>query len=509
MNSIRLQLGKPNQPMSDKPKATTKVSTTKNDVTEFAADAVVVGLYDDGSLSPEAERVDKASGGELTRLVENKDLSGKSGKATLLLWPKGIKAERLVVTGLGPQDGFGRGAAFKAAGAAAMTLSSRQLGKVGFFLLEGAAAEVVAAGVAGSLAGCQGQDLYRAEKSRYPLGEVVWAADAAAVEEGQILGEGINLTRWLVNEPSSEIYPATFAEAAEKMAADYGLKCEVWDEKKLAEEKCGSLLGVARASVKPPRLVIWRYEGGKPGDPLLALVGKGVTFDSGGLSLKPSDSMKTMKCDMAGAASVAGAMQTIARLKLPINVVGLVGLVENMISGDSYRLGDVLTARSGKTIEVHNTDAEGRLVLADVLNVAVEQKPAAIIDLATLTGACMVALGTDVAGLMTNNQPWCDQVSAAAATCGEPVWQLPMFPEYGEQIKSDVADIKNVGEGRWGGAITAAKLLEEFVEGTPWTHIDIAGPAFYDRPKSWQDAGGSGALVRTLVEVAREWKGIG
>jgi len=239
----------------------------------------------------------------------------------------------------------------------------------------------------------------------------------------------------------------------------------------------------------------------------LALVGKGVTFDSGGLSIKSSEGMKTMKLDMSGAATVLGAMHAISRLKLPINVVGLMGLVENLVSGDSYKLGDVLTARNGKTIEVLNTDAEGRLVLADVLCVAVDQGADKIIDLATLTGACVVALGEDVAGLMTNDQAWCDVVSQAAADCGERAWQLPMFPEYSEQIKSPVADIKNIGEGRWGGAITAAKFLEEFVDGKPWTHIDIAGPAFAEKDKPHQDGGGTGAFVRTLVEVARGWGG--
>jgi leucyl aminopeptidase len=250
-------------------------------------------------------------------------------------------------------------------------------------------------------------------------------------------------------------------------------------------------------------MVILRHSGGKKAEAPLALAGKGVTFDSGGLSLKPTEGMLTMKDDMAGGATVLAAMQAIARLGIPRNVIGVIGLVENMPSGASYKLGDVLTARSGKTIEVHNTDAEGRLVLADVLDVAVERGAAKIIDLATLTGACMVALGTDVAGLMSNNQEWCDAVAAAARRCGEPAWQLPMFPEYGELIRGGVADIKNVGEGRWGGAITAAKFLEEFVAGKPWTHIDIAGPAFSEKPKPHHDAGGTGAFVRTLVEVAR------
>jgi leucyl aminopeptidase len=213
--------------------------------------------------------------------------------------------------------------------------------------------------------------------------------------------------------------------------------------------------------------------------------------------------MKTMKCDMAGAATVLGAMRAIAAQKLPVNVVGIMGLVENMIGPDSYKLGDVLTARSGKTIEVLNTDAEGRLVLADALDVAVELKAERIIDLATLTGACVVALGKDVVGMMTNNDSLLNRVDSAAKHCGEQVWQLPMFPEFREQLRSQVADIKNIGDGRWGGAITAGKFLEEFVSDVPWVHLDIAGPSFSDKSKPWIDAGASGCMVRTLVEVAK------
>jgi leucyl aminopeptidase len=362
----------------------------------------------------------------------------------------------------------------------------------------------VEGGVCGIRVGCQGQDLYRAEKKLNPFPELVWSGgDQPAVDSGCILGDAVNLTRELVNRPPGEIFPESFAERAEGVAREVGLDIEIWDERRLAEERCGALLGVAQGSVQPPRLVILRYHGGEGDQWPLALIGKGVTFDSGGLSLKPTDSMKTMKSDMAGAATVLGALQAVARLRLPVNVVGLVGLVENMVSGSAYKLGDVLTARSGKTIEVLNTDAEGRLVLADVLDVAVACGVDRLLDLATLTGACIVALGTDVAGLMTNEQAWCDQVAAAAKRCGEPAWQLPMFPEYAEQIKSNVADIKNVGDGRWGGAITAAKFLEEFVQGKPWVHVDIAGPSFFDSAKPWLDAGGTGAFVRTLVEVVR------
>ena len=246
-----------------------------------------------------------------------------------------------------------------------------------------------------------------------------------------------------------------------------------------------------------------RYRGSDAPNPQMAVIGKGVTFDSGGLSLKSSDGMKTMKCDMAGAATTLATMQAISKLGLSCHVIGLVGLVENMVSGNSYKLGDVLTARSGKTIEVLNTDAEGRLVLADVLNVADELNPDHMVDLATLTGACVVALGLDVVGVMTNDQDWADTILNNAATVGERAWQLPMFPEFAEQLKSKLADVKNIGEGRWGGAITAGKFLEEFVEGRSWVHLDIAGPAFADSAKSWIDGGASGVMVRTLVEVAR------
>ena len=306
-----------------------------------------------------------------------------------------------------------------------------------------------------------------------------------------------------MNLPASEIFPASFAERAVSMGKSSGLKVDVWDDKKLAAENCNALLAVGRGSAKESRLVQMHYRGGGANDPVLGLVGKGVTFDSGGLSIKPSAGMLDMKCDMGGGATVLGAMKAIAELKLPVNVSGFVGLAENMISGDSFRLGDVLHSRNGKTIEVHNTDAEGRLVLADTIDVAVEKGVAKLVDLATLTGACVVALGLDITGMMTNDEIWSASIAAAANECGERMWPLPMFDEFSEQIKGKVADIKNVGEGRWGGAITAGKFLEEFVGDVPWVHLDIAGPAFADKPQPWIDAGASGCMVRTLVELAR------
>ena len=477
------------------------VSPSSANVLTDPADAVVIGIASGQPLSGPAAEVDRATGGMLARLIQRGDLSDKLGDVAPLWEVPGAASKLTIVAGLGER--IDRQSAFRGAASAARWLAARKRDRAAFYLGPDWSDELTEAAVAGAIVGSQGQDLYRAEKSRFPMAKLTWAGNSGAIDSGRILGEAINLTRRLVNEPPQTMYPASFAELASEIAQACGLECEVWDENRLDAERAGTLLAVARGSAQPPRLVILRYQGGPPSQPPLALVGKGVTFDSGGLSIKPSDSMATMKCDMAGAATVLGAVQAIAQLKLPVNVVGLMGLVENMPGGRAMKLGDVLTARSGKTIEVLNTDAEGRLVLADVLNVALDQGPGRIIDLATLTGACVVALGMDVAGLMTNDQSWCDLVAAAARDCGEDAWQLPMFDDYAKQIRSEVADIKNVGEGRWGGAITAAKFLEAFVEGKPWLHIDIAGPAFLEKPKPWQDGGGSGAFVYTLVEVAR------
>ena len=361
--------------------------------------------------------------------------------------------------------------------------------------------------MAGAAVGMVGQDLYRAEKRRTPFGSTVWlGASPEAVSTGGTIAAGVNLARRLVNTSPDDIYPQSFADEAAAVAGRTGMEIEIWDEDRLARERCQAILAVGRGSSRPPRLVLLRYRGGSrttDAQPALALVGKGVTFDSGGLSLKPSDSMLTMKCDMAGGAAVLAAAATIAALRLPIDLVAAIGLAENMTGPAAYKLGDVITARSGTTIEVHNTDAEGRIVLADVLDVVRGLKPRRIVDAATLTGACMVALGHDVAGLFANDQPLCDDLAAAARAVGEAVWQLPMYPDYDDQITSDVADIKNVGDGRWGGAITAAKFLERFVGGIPWTHVDIAGPAFAEKPKPWTDGGGTGAMVRPFVELAR------
>jgi leucyl aminopeptidase len=474
---------------------------------ETEADVIAVGVFEDAPLAGAAAQVDAALNGAVRGLIERQEFSAHSYETAPLLVPLG-KARQALLVGLGKREKFDAGGAFRSSAAAARALAAKPRATAALFLDDKWPADWTESGVAGAILGCVGQDLYREEKKRHPFGKLLWSSGhAEAVASGRILGESINLTRQLVNSPADEIYPETFAERSAEIAKANGLEIEVWDENRLKTERCGSLLAVAKGSSRPARLVILRYHGGAKDSPPLAIVGKGVTFDSGGLSLKPTEGMLTMKCDKAGACTMVGAMQAIAALKLPVNVIGIAGLVENMTGPAAMKLGDVLVARNGRTIEVHNTDAEGRLVLADALAVAVDLGAAKIVDLATLTGACVVALGTEVAGAMANDQPWCDSVLAAAHRAGEPIWQLPMYPEiYDELIKSEVADIKNVGEGRWAGAITAAKFLEQFVGQTPWAHLDIAGPAFRDKAKPWCDAGASGQFVRTLVELAREWK---
>ncbi|MGB6043219.1 MAG: leucyl aminopeptidase [Pirellulales bacterium] len=483
------------------------METEKTDqpVTQIDAEAVVVGIYADRDPEGSAAAVDQATDGLLRRLLEAEEICTDTCQTTQLYAPAGVTARQVVCVGLGARDAFDPTVAFQCAAAASRRLSSKQRRRVAFYSDPKWPPAIIEAAVAGSIVGCEGQDLFQREKSRHPFEHLLWDVSDQVLASGHLLGQSVNLTRRLVNEPPATLYPATFAAAATEIAKKYDLEIDVWGRQRLEQERCNALLAVGQGSSTEPQLVILRYRGGKPDDPTLALVGKGVTFDSGGLSLKPSDSMKTMKCDMAGAATVLGALNAIAGLQLPVNVTGYMGMVENMTGSAAYKLGDVLTARNGTTIEIHNTDAEGRLVLADTLDVAVEQGAAKIIDLATLTGACVVALGENIAGVMSNDDDWCHKVMEAAEAVGETVWQLPMFDEFADQIKSKVADIKNTGTGRWGGAMTAAKLLERFVGDVPWTHIDIAGPAFAEKPLPWLDGGGTGVMVRSLVEVARHW----
>jgi leucyl aminopeptidase len=475
------------------------------------ADWLIVAICEEPQLTGSAADLDRAIGGTLGRLIEAGDLMGKLADTLAIHDAQGIEANRLMVVGLGKAEELTRAKLDQAIATCIRSVSAKEdrsvavavpqsLGNVGL----SDAVETIAISLQ---VACVGQDALKKEPDHFGLASAtIVASDAteeleAAAARGSILGEAINLTRRLVNEPPQDLYPESFAEQAQQVAADLGLTCTVLDEAQIKAEKMGSLLGVAQGSDRPPRVVSIEYKGGSADAETLAFVGKGVTFDSGGLSIKSSEGMITMKCDMAGAATVLGAISAIARLKLPVNVTGYMGLVENMISGNSYKLGDILTARNGVTIEVQNTDAEGRLVLADVLSYAVDQGASRIVDLATLTGACVVALGEDVTGVFSNDQSWCDALLSAAKTADEDAWQMPMFDFYSELLKSDVADCRNIG-GRWGGAITAAKFLEKFVSETPWIHLDIAGPSFGGSNKPHKEGGATGCMVRTLVETA-------
>jgi len=333
----------------------------------------------------------------------------------------------------------------------------------------------------------------------------VVGGDHDGVRRGQVVAEATMRARDWVNEPPGAMSPSRLAEVVEEAAGQDGVTVEVWDEFRIAEERLGGLLGVAAGSAQPPRVIQVTYQP-EGATRRVVLVGKGITFDSGGLSLKPADAMVTMKCDMGGAAAVLNAVLAISQLGAPVGVTALVCATENMPSGTATRPGDVLRARNGTTIEVENTDAEGRLVLADGLSLAVETKPAAIVDVATLTGAQRVALGSEVAALMSNNDRLAEQLDSAARRAGEPLWRLPLWSGYRSHIDSDVADIKNMGKKGEAGTIIAGLFLQQFVGTVPWAHLDIAAPAFVDADNGWMVKGATGWGVRTLVEFVQAFE---
>ncbi len=483
---------------------------------EVQADWLIVGAWENENLTGAFAVLNDKLAGLLSRLREKKDISGKANDLTPLLGHAGLAADRLLVVGLGKRAKADRSIVHDAAAAAARSITGKKIGRMALALPEDVPgltwSDVALAAGVGLMQGCLGPGLRKSEAARF-IPDAIWlvappSANRQVIQEAarrvNIEGRAVWLARELVNLPPCDLYPETFANRALEAIDRARVQCTVLDEKQIEAERMGALLGVAKGSDRPPRVVVLRYNRGGNGR-TLGLVGKGVTFDSGGLSLKTSEQMLDMKCDMAGAAAVLAAIKAIAELEIPVNVLGVLALVENLPSGHALKLGDVLTTRTAKTIEVLNTDAEGRLILADALAYTVDQKVDHLVDLATLTGACMVALGVEVAGLMGNNQKWCDQVLAAAQRAGEKAWQLPMFPLYDELIKSEVADIKNTGGTRYGGAITAAKLLEQFVGNVPWAHLDIAGPAWAEHESASHDPGGTGCFVRTLVELAREY----
>jgi leucyl aminopeptidase len=437
-------------------------------------------------------------------------------ETVLIHAPAGLAANRLLIVGLGKQAKITVHGTRAAAGTAIRFTKPRGIRELVFALPE---AELLPPGpctraiVEGALVGDFDADTYRSDRKDVSVQSFVLAAapsaDTAAIEaafaEGVIVGESQNFTRSLVNEPGNKLTPTILGQRAAEMAKEVGLACEVHSTDKLHELKMGAFWAVSQGSEEPPALIVLRYEpAGVSEGPVLGLVGKGITFDTGGISIKPADKMELMKYDMAGGAAMLGAMRAIALLKPKVRVIGIVCSAENMPDGKAFKPGDVETAMSGKTIEVINTDAEGRLVLADGLCYAKQLGATHLIDAATLTGACVVALGGVNGGLFSNDDESYGKFQAALATSGEKFWRLPLGDEYAEMIKSDIGDIKNTG-GRAGGAITAAEFLHVFAEDTPWIHLDIAGMAWIEDSRPYIAKGPSGVAVRSILEWVRSY----
>jgi len=446
-----------------------------------------------------------------TEVIASGEISGKLFEATLLHRPAKVKAKRLLLLGGGKMKDFNASDLRRLAGVAVRFLKPKGIRSFAFLAPEGSivSEEAVKAIVGGAFVGNFDPDAYKSDRKDQAVEAVTVVArgDQArlqkSLEEARIVGESQNLTRELANEPSNRMTPTILAERARKMAQETGLKCEVYGAEKIKELKMGAFWGVAQGSDEPPALIVLRYEpADAPATPVLGLVGKGITFDSGGISIKPADGMEKMKYDMAGGAAMIGAMRAIAQIKPKVRVISVICATENMPSGKAQKPGDVQIAMSGKSIEIINTDAEGRLVLADGLCYARQLGCTHLVDAATLTGAVVVALGYVNAGVFANDDRIYERFRQALEKSGEKFWRLPLDEEYKDSIRSSIADIINSG-GRWGGAVTAAMFLKEFAEDTPWIHLDIAGTAWMEEQKPWIAKGPSGIGVRSLVEFAK------
>ena len=463
---------------------------------------------------PQIQAEDKAVSAAAADLIASGEVTGKMLETTLLHKPQGLKAKRLLVIGGGKAKKFTSTELRKLAGAAVRAMKAKDLKSFAFVVPTGVD-DAVKSIVEGAYVGDFEPNYYQSDREDKKMDEltIIASGDEKALrqelEQGRIIGEAQNFTRDLVNEPGNHMTPTILAERAKKMCDEVGLACEVFDGAKIRELKMGAFWSVAQGSDEDPKMIIMRYEpAGAPEKPVLGLVGKGITFDSGGISIKPADGMEKMKYDMAGGAAMIGAMRAIAQLKPKLRVIGIVCASENMPSGKAQKPGDVQIAMSGKSIEIINTDAEGRLVLADGLHYARQLGATHLIDAATLTGAVVVALGMLNVGVFSNDDDFYNQFNESLKKSGEKMWRLPAEDDYKEMIKSDIADIKNTG-GRWGGAVTAAMFLKEFVGDTPWMHLDIAGMAWMEDNKPWIAKGPSGVAVRSIVEFARDFAGNG
>jgi len=484
---------------------------------------LVLGAFVGKLGTPLFTELDQALDGAISRAVREKEFTGKQGQTLLLHTGKRLAAERILLVGLGKEKGAGDERLRQGIATATTFLQGRQIsvftiGLSSFSLREaGLGARSQAAAEAVILAAYR-FDRYRTEKrEELPPGlrEVSLLVEKqkdlreveTAVETAVKICRGVTLARDLVNEPGNVKSPEFFASRATTVAQEAGLKCTVLGKSELEKEGFGAMLGVAQGSVREPRLIVLEYAGGNSDARPIALVGKGVVFDAGGISLKPAEKMDEMKMDMAGGATVLGTLFAAALLKLPLNLIGIIPAVENLPSGSAIRPGDILTSLSGRTIEVLNTDAEGRMILADALTFAGRYKPRVVIDLATLTGACVIALGHHATAALGNHSGLIRQLLRAGEESGERLWQLPLWDDYAAQIKSDIADVKNTG-GRPAGTITAAAFLQKFAEDFTWAHLDIAGTAWEEKGRHYLPKGGTGVGVRLLIQYLRKNQGV-
>ncbi len=474
--------------------------------------AVAVAVFKDEKAGDGLlKSLDQAAGGLISRVIQTEEFAAKPGETAYFhLSGKGLKAGRLLLIGCGERDAYKAAQISRMAGTASRFLRSKNASSIAIApRADGDDGKVAQTAMVGAIMGLFEPDKYRTkdkeDRELHQIAIVIEGGDKKALqqgaERGRIIGEAANFTRDLANEPGGYLTPTILAARAQKVAKKFGLSIDVLDQRQMEKLGMGSLLGVSRGSDEPPKLIVMKYEPRKAGRKkgLLALVGKGITFDSGGISLKPGENMELMKYDMTGAATVIGAMQAIAQLKPSIPVLGVAPCSENLPSGKATKPGDILKAMTGKTIEVINTDAEGRLVLADAIAYAKTLGATQIIDMATLTGAVSIALGDVNTAILGTDQTLIDQVIEAGKEVGEKFWQLPLDSEYTNQIKSDIADIKNVG-GKKAGTITAAAFLKEFADDTSWAHLDIAGTAWGDTAQPYRSKGPTGVAVRTLIE---------
>lgn len=476
------------------------------------SEALVFPVFEDQLLdSEELKRLDGITGGIVKELIDGGELKGKLAESVLVHRPAGLSAKRLLLVGAGKKADWDPANLRKVAGTSWRVLNKRGVKTAAFQLLaaggSGLSVQIAAEGFTGA---AFESDTYKTEERQEPKlqtmvilipSDIQNSEAEEMVRRGVLIGEALNFTRALVNEPANRLPPRELASRAVKMAQTYGLKHTVIEQEEMQTRGMGGILAVSQGSEEPPKLIVLEYEPTEVvgTQDLVALVGKGVCFDTGGISLKPAEGMEEMKADMAGGAAVIGAMRAIAQLRPAVRVIGVVPAVENMPSGKSFRPGDVIKAMNGKSIEVANTDAEGRLILADSLSYVVERGAKVIIDIATLTGACKVALGTVYAGLFASEDSLALRLQQQRRITGEKLWRLPLDSDYKKFIQSDIADVRNIGN-RWGGAIYAALFLQNFVAQVPWAHLDIAGVDWFSDPPSHHAKGPTGFGFRTLLE---------